>query len=244
MKGNKPKNILIICEGSTEQRLFRKIFEVYPISVEVHVYLYKTNVHLFAKHLIEKYLDAGFTVDDIDIIQVLKEIKTNSVLDRKYTDILLVFDFDPHDARYSEERISRMLKLFDESTDQGKLYINYPMVESAFDFHALPDPMFIYKDIDKSTLFRSGYKNIIRGTSVIRDVSDLDSTSLPVILRQTQEKMYYLVGDTDDSYFQLLQLQIKKLRYFDKIFIINTSLLFLRDYNPQIFNEFTNYLDY
>ena len=44
------------------------------------------------------------------------------------------FDYDFQNSQLSlyeiNRRVEEMLKLFDDETDNGKLYINYPMIES------------------------------------------------------------------------------------------------------------------
>ncbi len=36
---------------------------------------------------------------------------------------------------------------FDESTDRGKLYLNYPMLESYKDLKSVPDPRFLERTV-------------------------------------------------------------------------------------------------
>ena len=47
-----------------------------------------------------------------------------------FKNILLCFDYDCHDPFYSPEKLNAMQKLFSDPTDNGKLYLNYPMLES------------------------------------------------------------------------------------------------------------------
>lgn len=230
------KNILIICEGKDEERLFNKLFELYPIDANYVLYQYQTNLHLFGKFLIEEYIDKGSDIDDLDIIQVLKDYRFESILDMKYTDILLVFDFDSQDPRYSPDRLKQLQYLFSESTNQGQLYINYPMIEAALDFDEIPDSDYINKTIDKELLKRSGYKNKVRRTSAIGVYSDLNSINLPIILKQTDEKFLVITkGTSENKYGCLLNYQIQLLQQSDSISVINTSLIFLKEYNSQQF---------
>ena len=50
------------------------------------------------------------------------------------SEIFLFFDYDFLNSQLSLDEINRrveeMLTLFDDETDNGKLYINYPMIES------------------------------------------------------------------------------------------------------------------
>ena len=50
------------------------------------------------------------------------------------SEIFLFFDYDFQNSQLSldeiNRRVEKMLTLFDDETDNGKLYINYPMIES------------------------------------------------------------------------------------------------------------------
>lgn len=239
MKGD-GKNILIICEGSDEEKLFNKLFNLYPIDANYVVYQYKTNLHLFGKFLIEKYIDQGFYIDELDIIQVLKDYRFESVLDKKYTDILLIFDFDPQDPRYVPDRLKQLQHLFSESTSQGQLYINYPMIEAALDFDEIPDCGYIDKTVNTKFLKHNAYKNRVKQISAIGVYSNLETSNLPIILRQTDDKFLVITeGSSENKHVYLLDYQAQLLKEKDCISIINTSLLFLKDYNSVLFHQYT-----
>ena len=59
------------------------------------------------------------------------------------SEIFLFFDYDFQNSQLSLDEINRrveeMLTLFDDETDNGKLYINYPMIESIRYTKELPD---------------------------------------------------------------------------------------------------------
>ena len=82
-----------------------------------------------------------------DIVEILRETNFNArqILDGLSRDdideIYLFFDFDRHQDNLSatmdaspDEVIKEMLDIFDNETELGKLYINYPMIESIRDF--------------------------------------------------------------------------------------------------------------
>lgn len=81
---------------------------------------------------------------DTDIIEVLRE-ESNEVakqlegLERNdFSEVYLLFDYDGHQNNLGEEIdvnvIEQMLESFDNETENGKLYISYPMVEALRDF--------------------------------------------------------------------------------------------------------------
>ena len=89
-----------------------------------------------------------------------------------FSEIFLFFFFYPHsrDIPLNElnNRIIKMLELFDNETENGKLYINYPMIESIRYTKELPDYNFVKYEIEmeKCSTFKneaatfSHYKNM------------------------------------------------------------------------------------
>ncbi|MCD8075308.1 MAG: hypothetical protein LUF27_09830 [Lachnospiraceae bacterium] len=84
---------------------------------------------------------------ETDIIEVLRE--NNDELNRQleglerddFSEIYLFFDYDGHQNNLgeaengtSDDVLQQMLQSFDNETENGKLYISYPMVESLRDF--------------------------------------------------------------------------------------------------------------
>jgi hypothetical protein len=81
---------------------------------------------------------------DTDIIEVLREEhkELEAILDGlsrdDFSEVYLFFDYDGHQNNLSDDDdrdvIAQMLTSFDNETENGKLYISYPMVEALRDF--------------------------------------------------------------------------------------------------------------
>lgn len=127
-------NILFVFEGKeTESR--------YVSSLNENI-LGKTTIIecVYAGDIYQLYATKS-TDSDLDTFELLKERckisdlhKSKAVLD-KYTrddiaEIYLFFDYDGHATKADDEKIKEMLTMFDNETEQGKLYISYPMVEA------------------------------------------------------------------------------------------------------------------
>jgi len=78
--------------------------------------------------------------------------------DAYYSDILLIFDFDPHDPQFSDYKISEMINFFVESSDMGKLYLNYPMVEAFYHMKSIPDEEYNSYTVSMDELITKKYK--------------------------------------------------------------------------------------
>lgn len=85
---------------------------------------------------------------DTDIIEVLREnsddIKKNleGFCRDDFSEVFLFFDYDGHQNNLSDDEesvaediIFQMLQSFDNETENGKLYISYPMVEALRDYN-------------------------------------------------------------------------------------------------------------
>ena len=219
------KKLLMICEGKSERELLQAVLKYYPIESGYEIYEYKTNLHIFAQFLFTRYLNDS--IDDLNMIQVLKDYRDD--------DILFIFDFDPQDPRYNIITLRKLFDMFSDSTNQGQLFINYPMVESALDFNSLPESDYNHKTYAKSLLKRNGYKNEVKMNSVIKEFKNIDDTNLYIILKHTYLKMVYLCQGSSNDYKYLLEVENTLLCECDQISILCTCLLFLRDYNEEKF---------
>lgn len=83
---------------------------------------------------------------DIDIVELLRDTmddakeKLKGIKRQDISEIYLFFDLDIHQDNLSKNDnnsinvVSKMLDVFDNETENGKLYISYPMVEALYDY--------------------------------------------------------------------------------------------------------------
>ena len=128
--------ILFVFEGARrEPMLFESIkYLFFEKETDTIVYSFGNNIYNLYKQIME--LGTG------DIVSLLREIhrgnEENPFKDiassSDFAEIYLFFDYDlQHKFLSLEEinsRLKDMLELFDDETSNGKLYINYPMIES------------------------------------------------------------------------------------------------------------------
>ena len=126
-------NILLIVEGARDEtKLLKSIFDKFlPNSSSYCIYAYKTNIYqLYNKIKGDEFLD---------LLRVLKETPGNTkneieLLSTLYSDVYLIFDYEKNAHHFNSTIIEEMLDYFDNETENGRLYINYPMMESYKDF--------------------------------------------------------------------------------------------------------------
>ena len=137
--------ILFVFEGNErEPHLYRTLERLYfPRENDNIICSFGNNIYDLYNELME-YGDGG------DIVSLMRERladRGDSTLDgMRSSDIsetFLFFDYDFQNSQLSldeiNDRVEAMLTLFDDETDNGKLYINYPMIESICYTKELPD---------------------------------------------------------------------------------------------------------
>lgn len=141
--------ILLIFEGKDDKVYFESIKRLFfPEKEETFVCTYKSNIYSLYNKL--KAHDAINGQLEVDTVSVLKEIllekgddTLKEIREDEVSEIYLFFDYDFQDNRCPIEennrKLQEMLSLFNDETGNGKLYINYPMVESLRYTKELPD---------------------------------------------------------------------------------------------------------
>lgn len=164
---------LLIVEGNHEKNeLFWLIFKCFPeISIDMdNVWIYGTNIYVLYEDIVKEYgSDWAEEEMDIDLPFVISKKLTPGHLRYKddFTNIILAFDYERQDTYFSEKKILEMQKSFSDATDMGKLYINYPMIESYLHLKSIPDPDYSERKIPVSLKPGSKYKTLVGKESVI-----------------------------------------------------------------------------
>lgn len=236
------KSILLIVEGAKQEKaLFRALLACYQLDLEYEIYSYGTNIY----ELYEKMFSDGMQ-DELSLLGVLKERAAAGdrwLFDQDYSDILLVFDYDPQDDRFSPERLETMQDFFNESTDNGKLYVNYPMVEACKHFLKMPDAEFINRMVDLDDVSR--YKQIVGNASRYQSFErDFKKPDIDMLIAETAAKAQLLSGHeprseheyccNDIDHAAILRIQNEALRSRQKIWVLGTCLLFIPDYSTEL----------
>ena len=243
--GNDKVDILVISEGaSREKKLIKTIFRIYNLD-SYKFYSYKTNIHVLFQAL-EGYFTEGEN-NDIDFLSMLRERETNSaerdILSKAYSDIILIFDLDPQDLKYDAKKIEKMQEFFSESTENGKLYINYPMVESIRHFkHEFPDND--YKDLKVLKSELRNYKRTVSSQSILPNIGNFDRDIVKEIIEHNLKKVRYLLEGnyildkyvyTIDESLRIISLQDSCLKGSNGYcYVLNTCLFYLLDYNSEL----------
>lgn len=132
--------IAIIVEGAVrEPMIFRNINREFFTFTEIEIVTLSANQNIYM--LSQRLKKDDF---DTDIIEVIREYddrmrkKLDGYSRRSFQEIYLFFDFDAHTNNLNKqinmmEQLEEMMDIFDNETENGKLYISYPMIEALRD---------------------------------------------------------------------------------------------------------------
>lgn len=134
--------ILFVFEGEKrERKLFKTLEELYFPKKSEHI------ICSFCNNIYSLYRRVSETGEDI--VSIIKSKSSNSEKINwsqlnvgDFSQVFLFFDYDCHDSSASDEKLEEMFDFFDNETENGKLYISYPMIEAIRYTKELPDKDF------------------------------------------------------------------------------------------------------
>lgn len=141
--------ILFIFEGKDDKTYYESIKRLFfTEKFDTFICTYNSNIYSLYTKL--KQHDTLNGMLEVNTVSVFKEIllekgdeTLKNIREDEVSEIYLFFDYDfQEDSRTPQENnriLSEMLKYFTDETEKGKLYINYPMVESLRYTKELPD---------------------------------------------------------------------------------------------------------
>lgn len=167
---NRCQNLLIVEGNHEKNKLFQLLFRCFPemkISID-DIWIYGTNIYMLYNNIVSEYGD-NWDEDDVDLPFVIskKQGMNNLRYKADFINIILVFDYERHDPNFTVDKIIRMQKYFMDATDVGRLYINYPMIESYLHIQSMSDEEYLERKIPASLKSGREYKAIVRTESSI-----------------------------------------------------------------------------
>lgn len=171
----KRSQTLLIVEGQHEgDILFRLILDCFSEikSEGDSLLIYGTNIYMLYDDIVREY-GPDWTEDDIDLPFVISKKNQWDAVKRKrdFTNIIIVFDYERHDPRFSEQKIIEMQTVFSDAANMGKLYINYPMWESYLHLRSIPDHNYLNRKIPVTEVSGGKYKSLVRDETVFSELA-------------------------------------------------------------------------
>lgn len=249
---NRKKSALIVVEGERlESEFFKWFTRAYDVGMEIC--LVGGNIYELYKKMKEYHFEA-------DIKDVLLETGnhvpgTEAQLKQKFTYTYLVFDFDAHHREFNEQeldiatvvknninRLKELTSYFTNETDPtvGRIYINYPMMESFRDCSDFWDETFSENSVKIEEL--GEYKRIAGNKRLAsRHLSCYARDGFSLLSKMNIYKLNMLHSAcwdelTYEQYLKMSQASLILARQEEmvatkrKVYVINTSLFLMLDY--------------
>ncbi|MBA5248965.1 MAG: hypothetical protein FE834_05450 [Gammaproteobacteria bacterium] len=223
--------ILLVYEGEkSEPKYIKSLIQKTDINIkgEIIETAFCNNIYGLCN------LTRSFDTAEDKIYELFKKqkLKTLSNSERsiptkeEISEIYLFFDYDKHAPNADNDQIRTMLNEFNDETEQGKLYISYPMLEAL-------------RDKENSVFkIKSGrkYKENIGNTGV-ENIARLDEEKFNVLILEHLKKANYLVNrkyqmpdnliEQSDIFTQQLKQHITP---YEEVAVLSALPLFYLDY--------------
>jgi len=231
----------MLVEGArTDVRLMDHLLNIYGISDNHEIISYNTNIYTLYREMFE-----NADHDDMDILMVLRARESDpekrKIFDEHYSDIILIFDLDPHAPDFSADIIKEMQEYFVESSDMGKLYLNYPMVEAFYHMKSIPDNEYDSRTASVSEL--RTYKTRVNAENRNHDYSKfaINKTECDIVINQNIHKGLMISNSEKDGstpdLFSILSQQLKMIEKNSVMHVLCTCVFYVIDYNPKLVDE-------
>ncbi len=124
---------LFVCEGvKTEQKLIRKLERNFLGGKFAITCAYEAEIYQLYR-CVKPAMGGDFPVDIVNILKA-RSVKNSNILRDfnrdSFASVYLFFDYDAHSSLADDGKLREMLDFFDNETENGKLFVSYPMVEA------------------------------------------------------------------------------------------------------------------
>ena len=231
---SKEKYILMVFEGAkTEPQIVDNMIKHFKLEKKIVKAIYGTVFFELYRDIV-KEKELGNELDLFDLLKNDIKIDELQNITRKFIEqTYLFFDYDGHDHRATNEKISEMLELFNNETEKGKLFISYPMVEAIKHLKEGID----FKDIIEKS--NSSYKQLVSQNcdQHLTNLTILTADDWDRIIQEHSKKANFIVnGDFvfPSQIFEQSEIfnhqKEKFIKPYNKVAVLASFPLFLLDY--------------
>nr|WP_317999540.1 hypothetical protein [uncultured Faecalibacillus sp.] len=209
---NKSKKIaFVIEENKTEPQIIYNIKEYFFKGLDVVPIILPNATNIYT--LWEKIKEDDEETDIIEIVkeEALKQDQNQSMkkIDRmnkidfrkmnrdEFSEVYLFFDYDGHNDNLPKDKnpndvLKSMLKTFDNETENGKMYISYPMVEAIKDY-SIDTICHEQNNCFSNISIGRNYKKQVSDYALINDFKRLDIIGWKFIIQKYINSCYCLL---------------------------------------------------
>ena len=181
--------------------------------------------------------------DDLDPFELIKQLnplaKNRELLADLRRDqigqIYLFFDMEPKDEQFNSQKLLDMLALFNNETEQGKLFISYPMIEAIRDINDHTEYLTRTARLDDCA--GKHYKRLSaeRGNAIYQDARKINKPVWQGLISANLQKANYLISGSCNQIpvidqHPIAQAQLDQFLPRGEISILGAFPIFLADY--------------
>lgn len=226
--GSALHNILFVIEGDKEESVVKNLQKVFFGEKTIITCVFGTVVYALYKEI-----SADTDLDVFPLLQ--KRLKELEGFTRdSFSEVYLFFDYDKHASNASDTKLEALLNTFDNETENGKLYVSYPMLEALKHCNNLA----CFKDLIAKC--SPDYKKQVNreGASKYIDFNTYDKKVWSELTEAHLCKMNYIVTDNysfpTDYFLQSLIFEKQKVKYGAKddktVAVLSAFPIFIYDY--------------
>ena len=237
--------IAVIVEGAKqEKKYFKSMEKVFFACKKLDIFVLSGGENIYAlwqQMRLDKF--------ETDIIEVLREksrsasTKLKGISRGDFQEVYLFYDYDPQQDNASNTNVilKSMLEVFNNETENGKLYISYPMSEALRDIRqdsCVPYTCCMYPlDCVKSYKQRTGNKNEYVHVGSYMDLEwymllSIYISRLTCLYGVSRVADIFLNEKELNNPLKVFEEEQKRLKATGKIFILSAFPEFLVDYFP------------
>ena len=178
--------------------------------------------------------------EDLDILEILREssdVPRNAEILEPYarddfSQVFLFFDFECQDEQFCGRKLLDMIDLFDEETDNGKIFISYPMIEAIRDIPHFDT--YINHKVHYDNCRGRIYKGMSAdGETIFNDPRHNDKNNWDKLVKINIQKANFITSGNQHDLItipqqdELATKQIDSLNQTREIFVISSYPLFI-----------------
>lgn len=233
---SKESYILMVFEGQkTEPQILENLKKHFLNESDKRIVkaVYGTVIYgLYKKFFPNDKLD-----DELELFDLLKKemnVPELEDIEREFVpEIYLFFDYDSHATNAGDEKLETMLQFFDNETENGKLYVSYPMIEAIQHLKENVDFQETIEECNKE------YKDIVKKNrdECFGNLSWLEEKHWDIIIQEHSKKANFIVNDDfvfPGQIFEQSEIfnhqKEKFIKPYNKVAVLASFPLFLLDY--------------
>jgi len=190
--------VLLVFEGAkTEPQILDNLKQHYFTENKKTVIRATFDTHIYTLWDIVK--DDDF----LDLLEVIRERNDKNKKELEgisrdnVSQIFLFFDYDGHVREASDDTIKKMLAHFNDETEQGKLYVSYPMVEALKHLQTgvdFKDTVVSAKSKIKCEITQQNYKQLVNRSTSYQDLTVFTRDIWNFIVVENVKKANFIVN--------------------------------------------------